>query len=91
MEQWSPVLIEWADAHGGDQGWVDHSEIDHKPAGVVTVGLLLKQDSVGITVVMSKQDEAIGGYMFIPACNVVSITQLNKGDRDEQDAGSRPK
>lgn len=76
MEQWDPVIVLWADAHGGDNGWEDPETIEHGPTEVTTVGLLYKHDAAGITVVANKNDEDIGGYTFVPSVNIVSIRKL---------------
>jgi hypothetical protein len=76
IKKWMPVLIEWEDAHGGDNGWEDPDEIQHGPFRVITVGLLLQKDRRGITVVHSRVEEHIGGYTFVPAPNIISVKAL---------------
>lgn len=76
MEQWSPVKVVWIDAHGGDEGWGSPEELDHHPYEVSTIGFLHKSDEVGVTVVMSMSDEQIGGYVFVPKVNILSVELL---------------
>ena len=81
MQKWSPVLVTWGDAHGGDTGWMEPEDIKHEPEPVETIGLLWKHDNVGISLIMSKtSDDEVGGYMFIPAGMVMSIKPLQKED-----------
>ena len=77
MEQWTPVMIEWADAHGGDPGWQGTSNLVHEPALVVTVGMLFQDDADGITVVFNRDGDNVGGYCFIPASGILSVTELH--------------
>lgn len=77
MKKWTPVLLEWLDAHGGDEGWTPPNRKWHKGEPVRTVGLLYRQDAEGITLVMSRcKGGSVGGYIFVPAVNVVSIREL---------------
>lgn len=78
MKRWSFVVIEWIDAHGGDNGWTDPTEIKHRPRKMVTAGLLFKHDEHGATVALSRDTEqgSIGGYIFVPAVNITSIRTL---------------
>jgi hypothetical protein len=80
MDQWDPVCVLWGDAHGGDEGWMPFEEIDHAPIEVTTVGLLYKHDLLGITVVSSKVGDDVGGYMFIPAATIITVTPLEPKD-----------
>ena len=76
LKKWTPVLIEWEDAHGGDNGWEDPDGIPHGPFRVVTVGFVRQHDNLGITVVHSRVEEHTGGYTFIPAANIISVKAL---------------
>ena len=80
MKRWQPIRVDWLDAHGGDPGWEDPHDIPCKPAKAITVGMFYKQNKDGITVVFSR-DAAIGyvgGYTFIPACNIISVEELQR-------------
>ena len=78
VKRWSPVVIEWIDAHGGDNGWTDPGELKHRPRKMVTAGLLFKNDEHGVTVVLSRDTDsgAIGGYIFIPAVNISTVRPI---------------
>lgn len=74
------MAITWLDAHGGDIGWGPVDENWHQPRTCTTVGMLAKEDEVGVTVVSSFDgDECVGGYMFIPRSVIVARSFL----RDE--------
>lgn len=76
MSRWTPVVITWDDAHGGDNGWHPASDLHHKPERVTSVGFLHKSDTKGVTIVMSRVGRSVGGYLFVPRCNIVSIEEL---------------
>jgi hypothetical protein len=80
VKKWAPIMVVWLDAHGGDDGWMEHNELEHKPVSVTTVGMLFKRDDKGITVVLNRTDQNIGGYMFVPEVNIVSVTELKAGE-----------
>ena len=67
----------WNDAHGqSDGGWV--ASVSHRPQKIRTVGMLLKDDEVGVTVVLShdKQSGHYGDYVFIPRACITLLRQL---------------
>lgn len=73
------VEVSWFDAHGGDMEWHNVKKSrDHIPASIVTVGRVAWHDSVGITVIMSKDLKKKGAdaYLFVPAGCVTSIKEL---------------
>ena len=76
MKQWTPVAVEWSDAHGGDTGWAAVDDLFHGAARVLTVGMLCYRDDKGITLVFNKDGEHVGGYTFIPDGCIVSVTEL---------------
>ena len=76
MKRWTPIIVRWCDAHGGDTGWGDPSELHHKPADILSIGFLYKQNAKGITVVHNRDGNTTGGYTFIPACNITSVREL---------------
>jgi hypothetical protein len=77
IKRWTPVLVEWDDAHGGDTGWGEPDPKAHKPERVRTVGMLYKHDERGITVYSSRTAGGhVGGYSFVPTAMVVSVKPL---------------
>lgn len=80
IKRWTPVLVEWLDAHDGGDGWVTHAESEHQHASnrITTCGLLWRNNRVGITVVHNRDRDAkrIGGSTFIPASGIVRVTVL---------------
>ena len=76
MKRWTPVIVLWDDACGADRGWEDPAGLPHKPVKVQTIGFLYKQNTKGITVVHNRDGDSIGGFTFIPACNVTSVREL---------------
>jgi hypothetical protein len=74
------VLVEWHDAHS-DSSWEHPAEVleAHKPAIAFSVGWVLKQDKVGISLFASVIDgELIGEKIFIPAPFIKKVTVLKK-------------
>jgi hypothetical protein len=77
LKRWTPVEILWDDAHGHDDGWGDPDPKLHKPERVRTIGLLYKQDDLGVSVYSSRQANGlVGAHTFVPAVNVVSVREL---------------
>lgn len=77
MKKWTPVLVEWMDAYGGDTGWEEPTGKIHKPEKVRSVGFLFRQDQMGVSIHMSRSGGHVGGYLFVPAVNVVSVRELS--------------
>jgi hypothetical protein len=70
------VLVEWDDA------WTDHEPITEYAAGIAhgperlrTLGWVLKEDDVGITVVNEFYGDEYRGRTFIPRGMVRSVTR----------------
>ena len=76
MKQWTPVVVHWFDSCGADHGWQDPHDLDHEPVDVQTIGFMYKYNAKGITVVSNRNDGLIGGFTYIPAVNIVSVTRL---------------
>ena len=78
------VELIWRDAHGGDKGWRSRKKTikAHKPATMRTVGYLLKDDEIGVTLVFSRSQggKTVGEYLFVAAPMVVSVKELYEHD-----------
>lgn len=79
MTRWTPVRVTWADAHGSDdsRGWLPEGTVEHAPVTVTTVGLLYQDDERGVTVVLSRNDTDVAGYIFVPRSNVLDVQALS--------------
>ena len=78
MKRWQAVEVVWRDAHGGDLGWTNPENLEHRPVKVRTVGMLYRRNRDGISVVMSKVGAEIGAYIFIPSGWIESVEELTK-------------
>ena len=57
-------------------------EIPHQPVEVISYGILLKHDAVGVSIASEKCDTSCyRGYSFIPAGMLVKITPVHKKGR----------
>lgn len=73
------VCITWLDAHGSAVGTYSIDEIPHAAVIVKSYGLLLKQDSVGVSIASEQCDEDTWrGFTFIPAGMIVSVELVTK-------------
>jgi hypothetical protein len=80
------VLVEWADAHTGDPGWLTMDDYqDDGEAMVSTVGFLVpvgdpgsKKDHVTVWQTISEGDGI--APMHIPAAMVRRLSIVNRGD-----------
>ena len=76
------VEVVWDDAHGAAIGDVTLSDIGnyHRPTVMQTLGWLLKDDDVGVSVAnercMDQGDETYRGRTFIPRVLVKSVTTI---------------
>ena len=77
MKRWTPIEVIWRDAHGGDLGWVDPSNLSHTAAKVRTVGMLYRKNRKGVTVVLNRAGTDTAAYIFIPAVCITSIKELS--------------
>ena len=73
------VELHWIDAHGGDEGWAQLADRHSKPARIRSVGMLARKTEDGVVLVLSfdPHSSAYGGYLFVPAVNIVSIKELS--------------
>lgn len=69
------VKVTWNDAHGSAANVAyDLDEIPHCPIEVVSYGLLLKDDEVGVSIASEACDTTtFRGYSFIPRQMVVKV------------------
>jgi len=74
------VKVVWNDAHGSAANVVyELEEIPHAPIEVVSYGLLLKEDEVGVSIASEKCDSSCyRGYSFVPRGMLVRIEPLKK-------------
>jgi hypothetical protein len=78
MSKLQAVEVIWRDAHGGCEGWQEFDSEEHSPRHIHTVGFLLKNDDVGITVCSSVDTDAdmVDGSTFIPRGMVDDVRPL---------------
>lgn len=72
------VKVTWEDAHGSAANVVyELEEIPHQPVEVVSYGLLLKQDPIGVSIASEQCDTSCyRGYSFIPAGMLVKVERV---------------
>jgi len=71
------VKVTWGDAHAISDGWGKFEGKDHHPRKVVTVGFVLRDDKVGLSVAQSVDTENHDDHcLFIPRCNVQNVEDL---------------
>lgn len=78
------AMVEWADAHGSATGDYTLDEVArdfHKPVVYRNFGLLVQQDTHGITMAAEQTGEEVRGLSFIPAGMVVEIVLLGRPKR----------
>ena len=51
------VVVTWGDAHALSDSWGKFESKDHKPRQVVSVGFVLREDKVGISICQSCDTE----------------------------------
>ncbi len=74
------VRVIWKDAHGSAANVVyELEEIPHEPIEVVSYGVLLKDDEVGVSIASEKCDDSCyRGYSFIPRGMLVRVEPIKK-------------
>ncbi len=74
------VKVVWEDAHGSAANVVyELDEIPHVPVEVVSYGILLKADEVGVSIASEKCDNSCyRGYSFIPSGMLVRVELIKK-------------
>ncbi len=75
----SLVKVIWRDAHGSATGAYSLHEIPHEAIEVMSYGLLLRQDEVGVSIASERcGDDTYRGYTFMPKGMVVSVTPIKR-------------
>jgi hypothetical protein len=79
-ELFSLVRVVWNDAHGSSANVTyDIDEIPHLPVECISYGLLLKYDSIGVSIASEKCDDSTyRGYSFVPAGMLVRVEPVKK-------------
>ena len=71
------VKVAWGDAHALSDGWGKFESKDHKPRKVVSVGFVLLDNDIGVSITQSVDTENHDDHsLFIPRCNVISMEEL---------------
>jgi hypothetical protein len=72
------VIVNWIDAHALSDSWGKFEKKDHKPRPVTSVGWVLQDDEVGISITQSVDTEGHDDHsLFVPAVNVTSIREIH--------------
>ena len=71
------VIVEWNDAVNWDSP-VSLSDVTgcHRPEVVQTLGWVLKDDEVGISLATEYYDESYRGRSFIPRAMIITVTRF---------------
>jgi hypothetical protein len=72
------VIVTWLDAWGEDKQ-VEKVDIDHSPIVTDTIGFLIKENEVGVTIAMDSYPShptEVRNYAFIPRGMIRKITYL---------------
>jgi hypothetical protein len=74
------VRVVWEDAHGSAANVVyEIEEIPHQAIQVISYGILLKSDELGVSIASEKCDDSCyRGYSFIPKGMLVRIEPVKK-------------
>ena len=71
------VIVEWIDAHALGDSWGKFEKKDHKPRPVTSVGFVLRDDEVGISITQSVDTEGHDDHgLFVPSVNITSIREI---------------
>lgn len=71
------VKVIWLDAHGSATSTFELEEIPHAPIEVVSYGILLKEDDVGVSIASEKCDDSCyRGHSFIPKGMLVRVEPI---------------
>lgn len=83
------VILRWSDAHAGGHDQYDAASVPHAPLIIETVGWLLREDGVGVSVASELID---GGYCrsytFVPKGMVISVTPVIKPRKSRKKTAS---
>lgn len=71
------VIVVWLDADTGEEAVDKHTVVSyHRPTIVHTIGWVLMDDEVGITLVTEYYSETFRGRTFIPRVLIQSVTPV---------------
>ncbi len=71
------VIVEWIDAHALGDSWGMFEKKDHKPRPVRSVGWVLHEDGVGISIAQSVDSVGHDDHgLFVPAVNITKIREI---------------
>ena len=71
------VKVTWGDAHALGDSWGKFEPKDHKTRRVASVGFVLQDDEVGISITQSVDTENHDDHgLFIPRCNIEKVEDL---------------
>lgn len=71
------VIVEWIDAHALGDSWGRFEKKDHKPRPVTSIGWVLMDDQVGISITQSVDSQGHDDHgLFIPSVNITSIREI---------------
>ena len=76
------VIVEWDDAHAGEDGWSKwEPKTHHKARKIVSVGFVLVDNEIGISLCASKDAVAdtIDNMTFIPRSCITEVTDVTPG------------
>lgn len=69
------MKVTWGDAHGAFVQWTRKPK-PQKPKKVISVGICIQDDEVGMTLVQSVSGPCVDSGIFIPRCNIEEIEEL---------------
>ncbi len=73
------VKLSWLDAHGSAVGTYSLEEIPHAPIEVVSYGILLREDEVGVSIASECCDgDTYRGYTFVPKSLVLKVEPVKR-------------
>lgn len=73
------VIVEWHDAHALGDAWGMFEKKDHKPRLITSVGWVLVDDAVGLSITQSIDTLGHDDHgLFIPRCNVKTVQEIKK-------------
>ena len=71
------VVVTWGDAHALSDSWGKFESKDHKPRKVVSVGFVLREDKVGISICQSYDTEKHDDHaLFVPAGMIQKVEDI---------------
>lgn len=78
VQQFTPLLITWLDAHGGNIGWTKASEVKQEQTVVKTVGLFHSTSATYVYLVsdLIPEEGAVNALLCIPLGMIQSVQPL---------------